>query len=311
MSIPRLFDVHTHVQFHAFKNDADLVIQRALDVGVWMINVGTQKNTSEDAVKFAELYNEGVYAAVGLHPIHTERSYHDLAELGHVPQELGITSLYSQVYKDVVRGFAGWGEEFDYEYYKNLALRPKTVAIGECGLDYYRIMNKELGILKQKKAFIGQIELALELKKPLMVHCRNAFGDLIKILNSYFATHNSANPGVIHFFSGTKDDAKELLGLGFSFSFGGVITFARDYDEAIRYVPLERILLETDAPYVAPIPHRGKRNEPVYVVEAAKKIAELKGISLDEVASKTTANARRLFGLSPHLPEYHVVLPQG
>ena len=168
------------------------------------------------------------------------------------------------------------------------------MAIGECGLDYYRLTNdtKEA----QERTFLQQIELADEVKKPLMIHCRNAFADLTRVLQA--TSHKlQANPGVIHFFSGTKDDAKELLGLGFSFSFGGVITFAREYDEVVRYIPLERMVLETDAPYVAPVPHRGKRNEPVYVVEVAKKVAELKGVPFDEVASKTTANARRLFGV--------------
>lgn len=280
MSNPKFIDVHTHVQFHAFKDDADAVIRRALEAGIWLVNVGTQKDTSEDAVKIAEQFPEGAYATAGLHPIHTEKSYHDEQELGIMNNELG--------------GFESRGEELDYDYYKKLAEHPKVVAIGECGLDYYRIKNNELGILKQKKAFTGQIELALELKKPLMIHCRNAFGDLISILQ---ATSYKLQPGVVHFFSGTKDDAQKLLELAFSFSFGGVITFVRDYDEVVKYIPLERILLETDAPYVAPMPYRGKRNEPAYVAEVAKKLAELKGVSANEAAEKTTENARRILGI--------------
>src|SRR3989344_7172607 len=134
MSSPRLFDVHTHVQFHAFKDDADLVIHRALDVGVWLVNVGTQQSTSENAIKLAEKFSEslpaeastkaGVYATVGLHPIHTEKSYHDAKELGSSNEALEFTSR---------------GENFDYEYFKKLASHPKVVAIGECGLDYYRL----------------------------------------------------------------------------------------------------------------------------------------------------------------------------
>ncbi|MFY9461866.1 MAG: TatD family hydrolase [Candidatus Sungiibacteriota bacterium] len=287
MSTLKLIDVHTHIQFAAFEKDQGAVIQRALDGGVWLVNVGTQKDTSVGAVKIAEQFPEGVYATVGLHPIHTEKSYHD-------PQELG-TSLHSQVYKDdVVKGFTSRGEEFDYDYYKKLAAHPKVVAIGECGLDYYRLGqdSKE----KQEAAFLKQIELSAEVKKPLMIHCRNAFADLIRLLQAT-SYKLQARPGIIHFFSGTKEDAKELLGLGFSFSFGGVITFARDYDEVIKYLPLDRILLETDAPYVAPTPHRGKRNEPAYVIEVAKKIAELKGLSFEEIAAKTTDNAQKLFGI--------------
>lgn len=274
MTVIQLLDVHTHVQFHALKEDADLVMRRALDAGIWMVNVGTQKDTSLAAINLAERYAEGVYATVGLHPIHTEKSYHDTQELGDTEE---------------ARGFTSRGEGFDYAYYKKLALHPKVVAIGECGLDYYRLESETKG--KQKNTFLKQIELASETTKPLMIHCRSAFSDLIDLLeaNSY---KPKASPGIVHFFSGTVDDAKRLLDLGFSFSFGGVITFARDYDEVLRYIPLEHIVLETDAPYVAPMPYRGKRNEPLYVVETARKMAELKSLSFEDVANITTQNAR-------------------
>ena len=241
-----------------------------------MVNVGTQKDTSAKAVGFTEKYLEGVYATVGLHPIHTEKSYHDAQELGTSNEVLEFTSR---------------GEEFDYDHYKKLAQHPKVVAIGECGLDYYRLGEESKE--KQKAAFLQQIELAKEIKKPLMIHCRSAFSDLIDIL---VACHLSlVTPGVVHFFSGTQDDAKKLMDLGFSFSFGGVITFARDYDEVVKYIPLDRILLETDAPYVSPVPYRGKRNEPVYVVEVAKKIAEIKAVEGDEIARRTVENTHRIF----------------
>ncbi len=139
-----------------------------------------------------------------------------------------------------------------------------------------------------------QIELAREVQKPLMIHCRDAFKDLIDVLVACPVSHVS-NPGIIHFFTGTPDDARKLLDLGFSFTFGGVITFARDYDEAIKFIPLDRILSETDAPYVAPVPYRGKRNEPAYVVEVVKKLAELKGILVEEMAGHIFQNAQRIF----------------
>lgn len=273
----KFFDVHTHTQFAAFREDADFVIERALGVGVWVVNVGTQRDTSAGAIAFAKKQPEGVYATVGLHPIHTEKSYHDTHELGSSDKAFEFTSR---------------GEEFDYEYYKELALHPKVVAIGECGLDYYRMSESFKG--KQAAVFIQQIELAQEVKKPLMIHCRQAFPDLINILQ---ATSYKLKPSIVHFFSGAKEDAQKLLDLGFSFSFGGVITFTRDYDEVVKYIPLDRILLETDAPYVAPIPYRGKRNEPSYVVEIAKKIAELKNTSLEEVSEKTSSNARSVFNI--------------
>lgn len=274
---PFLFDVHTHIQFVAFGQDQDAVIQRALDAGVWMVNVGTQKNTSEKAIETAQKYQEGVYATVGLHPIHTEKSYHDSHELGDSTEAKGFTSR---------------GEEFDYEYYKKLAQDQKVVAIGECGLDYYRLGEETKK--KQQETFVRQIELAVEIKKPLMIHCRHAFSDLISILNTKYKILNT---GIIHFFTGTVDDAHKLLDMNFSFSFGGVITFARDYDEAVRYVPLEKILLETDAPYVAPIPYRGKRNEPAYIIEVAKRIAELKNLPFDEICATTRKNALKIFNL--------------
>jgi len=271
-----LFDVHTHTQFAAFAEDQDAVIQRALDAGVWMINVGTQKDTSAKAVEVAQKYPEGVYATVGLHPIHTEKSYHDAQEFGDSTEAKSFTSR---------------GEEFAYDYYKNLAKDQKVVAIGECGLDYYRLGEETKK--KQQEIFIKQIELAAELKKPLMIHCRNAFGDLIHILDTKYKILDTL--GIIHFFTGTKEDARNLLDMGFSFSFGGVITFTRDYDESIKYIPLERILLETDAPYVTPAPHRGKRNEPVYIIEVAKKLAEVKSVSLEEVIVQTYKNACEVF----------------
>ena len=270
----RFFDVHTHVQFAAFKDDRKEVLERALKNDVWVVNVGTQRDTSESALELAEKYPEGVWAAVGLHPIHADKSYHDAEELGGGEAALEFTSR---------------GEEFDYDYYKKLAENHKVVAIGECGLDYYRLSADTKK--KQKEIFEKQIALSNEIKKPLMVHCREAFADLIEILSE----QRSSVAGIVHFFSGTTENAGKLMDLGFSFSLGGVLTFARDYDKVVKYIPMGRILLETDAPYVAPVPYRGKRNEPAYVIEVAKKIAEIKDLTLEEVAVLTFQNAERIF----------------
>ncbi|MDP3784640.1 MAG: TatD family hydrolase [bacterium] len=298
----RFFDVHTHTQFAAFRDDAPAVIERALENNISLINVGTQKDTSSAAIELAKKYAEGIYASVGLHPIHTEKSYHDEKELGAAPSG-GEPRL----------DFTSRREEFDYDFYKKLAEGPKVIAIGECGLDY-AVFARERGerlqkrasaeafsegglpqerIAKQKEIFEKQIALSGEIKKPLMIHCRAAFSDLIEILRA--SSFKLQVPGIVHFFSGTKEDAKKLMDLGFSFSFGGVLTFTHDYDEVVRYVELDRILLETDAPYVAPVPYRGKRNEPTYVIEVAKKISELKDISLEKVADITFQNAQRIF----------------
>ncbi len=306
---PKFFDAHTHAQFSGYDGPADdpgadraAVLARAREAGVWMINVGTQIDTSRAAVELAEREkaagNDGVFASVGLHPVHTSRSHHDENELGG---------------GESARAFTSRGEAFDIEAYRRLALHERTVVIGECGLDYFHLSDtgsneddpREEQIRKQKEVFIAQIELSLEIKKPLMIHCRNgddgnAFADLIEILKFYKAKFD--NPGVIHFFSGTVDDARALLDLDFSFTFGGAITFPPrkgkiqgDYDEVIKLIPADRILSETDAPYVAPLKYRGKRNEPAYVVETVKKLAELKNVSADEMKKQIWENARRIF----------------
>ncbi|MEK7657808.1 MAG: TatD family hydrolase [Patescibacteria group bacterium] len=260
-----LIDAHCHLQFPAFDRDRDETIRRAFKNNIGIINAGANKESSKKAVELARKYPQGLWAAVGLHP--TEK------------------------------------EVFDYEFFKKLALDKKVIAIGECGLDYYRIKNNELGIRNlQKEVFIKHIELANELKKSLMIHCRDAFDDLIEILKTRLhydrAMDEKLAPGVLHFFTGSLDDAKKLLAIGFYFTFGGLITFNRSFDEIIKFIPLERILLETDAPYVAPEPYRGKRNEPLYVIEIAKKMAEIKNVSFNEVARQTTENALNLFKIA-------------
>ena len=305
--IPSFFDAHAHPNFAAFGKDRDEVIQRALDAGVLVNVVGTQKDTSKAAVELAERY-EGVYATIGLHPIHTGKSFHDEEELGPSFAEASEGKT----------GFTSRGEEFDYKYYRKLALHPKVVAIGECGLDYYRHNandtngdNANTANKKQEEAFRKQIELAIEVKKPLMLHLRNpstssgqdgsgrsAYDDAFSILTTYhLPLETGRRPGNLHFFAGTTDEAKPFLDAGFTFSFTGVITFARSYDEIIRYLPLERILSETDAPYVAPAPYRGKRNEPAYVVEVVKAIARIRNEDEKKVRAQLLKNTEEFFHL--------------
>ncbi|MDQ5971131.1 MAG: TatD DNase family protein [Patescibacteria group bacterium] len=276
----KYIDIHSHTNFKAFEEDRDAVIMRALDAGVAVINVGTQIDTSRFAVEMANKY-DGVYAIIGLHPIHTGASYHDTKELG----EEG-------------KAFTSRGEVFDYENYKKLIVDPKVVAIGECGLDYYRCTEET--IAKQKQAFIEQINLANEYNKPLMLHIRNnpedktlnAYSDALEILKEHARVL-----GDVHFFAGSLEDAKGFVDFGFTLSFTGVITFTHDYDEVVRQTPLDMIMSETDSPYITPIPYRGKRNEPVYVIEVVKKIAEIKGLPIDEVANQLVVNAKRVFNL--------------
>ncbi|HUZ92456.1 MAG TPA: TatD family hydrolase [Candidatus Paceibacterota bacterium] len=267
------FDAHTHLQFPPYDADREEVFARAKAAGVKMINVGTQYSTSYAGVDFARKHAGDAWAAVGFHPAHFSVNwFHDKHEQAAVERE-----------------------ELNVENLRKLAFEPETVAVGECGLDYFRIKDEE-SKRRQKEGFLAQIELAHEAGKPLMIHCRAAFSDLLDVL-SFRRSSLTANPGTVHFFTGTPADARKLLDLGFSFTFGGVITFARDYDEAIRAIPLDRILSETDAPYVSPAPYRGKRNEPAYVVETVKKLAELKGVSMEEMAARIRENANRIFGI--------------
>ncbi|KKP77720.1 MAG: Hydrolase, TatD family [Candidatus Nomurabacteria bacterium GW2011_GWC2_35_35] len=236
-------------------------------------------DTSKKAVEIAHQYKEGVYAIIGLHPIHTDISYHNEEELGETGKE-----------------FTSRGEIFDKNVYLELLKDPKVLAIGECGLDYFHM---EAGsIEKQKKAFIEQIELANEINKPLMLHIRNnpkdkkidAYVDVLEILKKY-----SKVKGNVHFFAGSIENAKDFLNYGFTLSFTGVITFTHDYDEIIKNTPLDMIMSETDSPYVAPVPYRGKRNEPSYVKEVVKKIALIKNLPEEEITKAIIANAKRVF----------------
>jgi len=253
--MPELIDIHCHLDFKDFDGDREEVIKRTLDAGVWMINVGVDLETSKKSIELAEKH-KGIFAAVGLHP--TDKD----------------------------------AEKFEINAFRELAQHPKVVAIGECGIDMFRRLNVRSSTLNslQKDIFKQQIELAVELNKPLMIHCRDAHDEVLSMLNSGVR-------GNVHFFSGNREQAERYLELGFSLSFTGVITFARQYDEIIKSAPFDRIMVETDSPFVAPIPYRGQRCEPLYVKEVAKRIAEIRDISYEEVAKQTTQNAINFFGL--------------
>jgi TatD DNase family protein len=274
----KFFDAHTHVQFPAYDNDREAVVKRALESGVGMVNVGSELESSRKAIVLAEKY-DGLWACIGRHPVHaTSDNYHDENELAHRSAEDS--------------------QSFDYDTYRELAKNPKVVAIGECGLDYFRLQGDEAEAKKkQRELFLAQIELAEEVKKPIMIHCRKAFPETIEILKANREKLVVDRPGIAHFFTGSKAQARELVELGFYFTFGGVITFARDYDKTIELIPIDRLLSETDAPYVSPDPHRGRRNEPAYVIEVVKKLAELKKVFVDEMAGRIIGNAERVFSI--------------
>ena len=288
-----LLDTHAHLNFNGYKENFEEVIKRTLENDVWMINVGSQYETSKKAVEIAERYEKGVYAAVGLHPIH-------LAE--------GIFKVKMDKEETV---FQTKNENFDYEKYKGLTQSKKVVAIGETGLDYYYRPKTKIRLEqfknKQKEVFLKHLELAMELKLPVIFHCRMAHQDLIEVLNSKFKIQNSKITGVIHCFTGTWEQAGQYLEMGLYLGFNGIIFKPAPYrtdgsgaglnlDEIIKKTPLERILIETDCPYLVPPPMSG-RNEPLYVKYVAEKIAKIKNLSFEEISEITTGNAKKLFNL--------------
>ncbi|MBU4347465.1 TatD family hydrolase [Patescibacteria group bacterium] len=276
-------DTHAHVNFSAFKYDADEVIRRSLDNEIWMILVGTEYKTSKRALDYANKYERGVFATVGLHPIH-----------------LQSISAKGEDYE-----FQSRAEDFNYEVYERLAKSNKAAAIGEIGLDYYHIdktQNAAAVKERQKEIFIEQFKLARELDLPVIIHCRQAHDDMLAMLKAlkkqYRDILSKDKPwGVMHCYSGDEDLAWQYFNLGLIISFTGLITFSVLWDDLIRRVPLEKIMIETDCPYMTPEPYRGQRNEPILVKYVAERIAEIKNLSIEKVADITTKNAREFFGI--------------
>ncbi|MBI2626445.1 MAG: TatD family hydrolase [Candidatus Nealsonbacteria bacterium] len=272
-----LIDTHAHVNFNAYKNDSEEVIRRALAENVWMINIGSQYSTSKRAVEMAEKYEKGVYAAIGLHPIHLETG---LVKMKNDIEEIQFPTIE---------------ESFDYEQYKKLAQSPKVVAIGEIGLDYYwKPKSKtKAGLFKEKQAGVlfQQIDLAKELDLPVLLHCRMAHDNLLQLLK-YKLKANKLK-GTIHCFTGSWEQAQKYMDMGFYLGFNGII-FKMNLDDVISKAPLDKILLETDCPYLTPLPMEG-RNEPIYVKYVAEKIAKIKNISYEELTEISTQNAQKLF----------------
>lgn len=254
-----VIDTHCHLDNEAFNEDIDAVIKNAFENGIEKILIpGADFSTLPKAIELSEKYEE-VYFAVGIHP-YDIHMYDEKVFLEHVSH-------------------------------------PKCIAIGECGLDYFRLPEdkeeKEQEIALQKDIFIKQIEFAKKVKKPLIVHVREASNDSLQILKE----HNAKEVGgVLHCYNASE----HLLPLsehGFYFGIGGVLTFknAKKLVEVLPKIPKDKLLLETDAPYLTPHPHRGKRNEPYYTVFVAEKVSELLNMSLEEVHTLTTLNAKALF----------------
>lgn len=276
-------DTHAHLNFKVYRPDADKVIKRALNENVHLIIPSVNYKSSKQALTIANKYLRGVNVAVGLHPTNLE----DVIEK-YDGKEVLISA-----------------EEFNIDVYQQLAKFKKVVAIGEIGLDYYRRdLHKNMSAIKeqQKKVFLQQLELANNLELPAIIHCRDAHDDMLDLLTKFKAKHTDKLPkdrpwGVMHCFSGDEDLAWKYFNLGLIISFTGVITFSKQWDDLIRKVPNDKIMIETDSPFMTPEPYRGKRNEPILVKYIAKKIAELKKMPMEEVGRITTENAQKIFNL--------------
>lgn len=254
-----LFDTHVHLNADQFEDDMEEVIDRAKQAGVdYMVVVGFDRVTIPKAISIAESH-ENIYAAVGWHPV----------------DAIDMT-------------------EDDLKWIEELAAHPKVVAIGEMGLDYHWDKSpKEI----QKEVFRKQIALAKKVKLPIIIHNREATEDIVEILQEENAQEVG---GIMHCFSSTPEIAEQCLEMNFYISLGGPVTFknAKEPKEVAKVVPINKLLIETDCPYLAPHPYRGKRNEPAYVKLVAEKIAELKEMSLEELGEHTTKNAKKLFGIN-------------
>jgi len=288
--MPKYFDIHSHLQFSGFDEDMAEVLGRMREEGVSTIVVGTDKESSQKACDMISVDRACLKTSFRL------KSEDFATKAGFQTCSSGIFAAVGLHPNDVLK------EEFSTSFYKSLAQKEGVVAIGECGIDYFRIKNQELRI-RQKKVFEQHVQLAVDLDLPLMLHCRStsgttdAYDDALEILNSYFLIHNSKLRGNAHFFTSSLHIAKKFLDIGFTISFPGVITFTSDYDDVVRGLPLESILSETDCPFAAPVPYRGQRNEPVYVKEVVKKIAEIRGEDFEKVREAMIINTRRVFGV--------------
>jgi TatD DNase family protein len=281
-----MIDVHCHLQFKAFEKDYDAVIKDAFEKGITaIINTGTQISSSRKAIEFAQKYDK-LYAIVGIHPHHADK-----IEINPNVVEEGETINGDES--------KNWLEQLE-----TLAHHPKVLAIGEIGMDYYEYKSNGIVDPKlQEKIFIQQIELAHKTKLPLQIHNRQAGEDVIRILKQH--KRLLANiPGMFHCFAGTKEVLHDALELGFCIGFDGNSTYKGlapgetvALPELAKLTPLDRIVIETDAPYLTPIPHRGERNEPQYAVLTARFIAEIKNVSYEKLVEQTDKNVYTMFGI--------------
>jgi TatD DNase family protein len=283
-------DSHCHLQLAAYDADREALIEKCRVSGIGVIVVGTNKGTSAAAVTLAQAHPAGVWASIAVHPGHVHAPHHDPQEVALPPTE----------------------EFFDEEFFSRISASEKVVAIGETGLDYYRLSEtagQPIAAIKerQKENFLQHIVFAKRKGLPLIMHVRDggdgrAYADALEILRREYG---AKVPGVMHCFGGSAAEAEACLALGLHLGIGGIVTFpprkgqmANPLAAIVRTMPLDRLLLETDAPYISPIPKRGERNEPANVLIIAQKVAELRGMPVEDIQRESAENAFRLFNLA-------------
>lgn len=290
-----MFDSHCHLNFSSFADDYKNIIADCLKKGIGLINVGSQIDTSRRAIEIANEYPDNpIYTSIGLHPVHISGTEMDEEEIR----------------------FKGREEEFDAGKYRAL-INDKVIAVGEIGLDYWHSLTENTESIKtqkthrdwkqkQKQGFLKQLEFAAKNDLPVILHARgskknpqDAYNEMLEILKSHITHYLLHITGVIHCFGSSKEIAQKFLDLGFYIGFTGIITFKNKSTEKLRdvvkFCPLDRILIETDAPYLAPEPHRGERNLPQYIEFVARKVAEIKGVGFEEVCEQMSENVQKLF----------------
>jgi TatD DNase family protein len=258
----QFIDTHVHINFEVFKDELDSLSSRWRQTGVTKLVHSCVHPEEFESIKNLTNQFPELYCSVGLHPLDAQK----------------------------------WQGEDTYQKILELAQStPKVVAIGEMGLDFYKGDSEQI----QKEVFWKQLEIAQSLKKPVIIHCRDAAESLRTIL-SQFNQQKGEIKGVMHCWGGTPEETQWFLDLGFYISFSGIVTFknAKQLQESAKMVPSDRLLIETDCPFLAPVPKRGKRNEPSYVFYVAEKLAQLRNVTLETLSFQTTSNAEKLFGLA-------------
>lgn len=303
----KYIDIHAHLTMEQYNPDRKEAIERAYNKQVAIINIGTDPASSRAVVDLADEYRSvhpHIYSIPGIHPDWIRERLMELMGVD-VSVDFSIEG-FRTIEKDLEKEIEQYAPDLIKDIYKECSIvsllmkHRSVVGIGECGIDLFR-MDPAIApvMLKlQELLFIAQIKIALEYDKPIMIHARESYKEILSILDEHFISKGIALRGNVHFFAGTSEEAQMFLDRGFTVSFTGVITFARIYETVVGTLPIDRMMSETDCPFVSPVPYRGQRCEPSFVVEVVSKIAKIRGQDLEVVQNQLLANAETYFSLN-------------